>query len=201
MPDDAILTVDDGNHTFLTSELFPVRNVNGFISPTDFNAMGYAVPAAIGAKLANPDKMVASIVGDGAFLMTGLEILTASTQGLGIVYFVFHDGELGQIAQLQKVPLNRKTCTIMGDVRIEGVAKATGAAYFDMANDHQIENVMNLAFDTAKKNNQPVIVDVRIDYSKKTRFTDGVVKANLSRFPMGEKVRFIGRAIKRHLLG
>ena len=59
--DDAIMVVDDGNHTFLAAELFPVAKPRRFVSPTDFNCMGYAVPAAIGAKLANPDRQV---VGD-----------------------------------------------------------------------------------------------------------------------------------------
>src|ERR1039457_2434021 len=89
--DDAITPVDDGNHTFLAAELFEIRRPRTFTSPTDFNCMGYAVPAAIGAKLANPGRPVVSIVGDGAFLMTGLEIVTASTLGLGIAFFVFDD--------------------------------------------------------------------------------------------------------------
>jgi acetolactate synthase-1/2/3 large subunit len=42
---------------------------------------------------------------------------------------------------------------------------------------------------------------VKIDYSRKTEFTNGVVKTNLARFPLGEKIRFIGRAIRRHVLG
>jgi acetolactate synthase-1/2/3 large subunit len=88
LPDDTIMTVDDGNHTFLAAELFEVRGPRTFVSPTDFNSMGYAVPAAIGAKLANPGRRVVSIVGDGAFLMTGLETITATSLGLGIAYFV-----------------------------------------------------------------------------------------------------------------
>jgi len=79
LQDDAIMTVDDGNHTFLAAELFEVRRPRSFVSPTDFNSMGYAVPAAIGAKLANPQRQVVSIVGDGAFLMTGLETSPRST--------------------------------------------------------------------------------------------------------------------------
>ncbi|MFQ5751655.1 MAG: thiamine pyrophosphate-binding protein, partial [bacterium] len=70
LEDDAIIVVDDGNHTFLAAELLPVYHSKHFISPTDFNCMGYCVPAAIGAKLANPKKQVVGIVGDGAFLMT-----------------------------------------------------------------------------------------------------------------------------------
>ncbi|HEX2530649.1 MAG TPA: thiamine pyrophosphate-binding protein, partial [Burkholderiaceae bacterium] len=54
MPDDGILVVDDGNHTFLTAELMPIHAGKSVILPTDFNCLGYAVPAAIGAKLAQP---------------------------------------------------------------------------------------------------------------------------------------------------
>ena len=49
--------------------------------------------------------------------------------------------------------------------------------------------------------NEPVIVDVNIDYSKRTMLTKGVVKTNLSRFAMSEKARFISRALKRHVTG
>ncbi|MBT3983402.1 MAG: thiamine pyrophosphate-binding protein [Bacteriovoracaceae bacterium] len=200
MDDDAYTVVDDGHHTFLTAELLPIHHPKHFISPTDYNAMGYCVPAAIGCKLANPDKQVIGIVGDGAFLMTGMETITATSQNLGIVYFVFHDGELGQISAFQQIPLNRKTCTVLGDIKIEGFAIASGAAYFEMKNDGEIESIISKAFKESEKG-RPVIVDVRIDYSQKTRFTKGAVKSNLSRFPLGEKVRFIGRAVKRHTLG
>ena len=52
---DAIVVADDGNHTFLTAELMPIFEGGSFLSPTDFNCMGYCVPACIGAKLAQPD--------------------------------------------------------------------------------------------------------------------------------------------------
>ena len=60
LPDDAIVSVDDGNHTYLTAELFPVHAPRSLIVPTDFNCMGYAVPAAIGAKFACPGREVAA---------------------------------------------------------------------------------------------------------------------------------------------
>ena len=55
--------------------------------------------------------------------MTGLEILTATTHQAGVAYFVFYDGELSQISQGQEIPYNRKTCTVLGDIRLEGVAR------------------------------------------------------------------------------
>jgi acetolactate synthase I/II/III large subunit len=200
LDDDAIAVVDDGNHTFLAAELFQVKQARGFISPTDFNCMGYCVPAAIGAKIVNPDRQVIGIVGDGAFLMTAMEILTATTEGAGVAYFVFYDGELSQISQGQEIPYNRKTCTILGNVRLEGIAMATGARYVPIEKNADLEAGIREALATTKKG-QPVIVDVRIDYSKRTRFTKGVVGTVLKRFPLGDKVRFIGRALVRKVTG
>ncbi len=196
--DETRFIVDDGKHTYLAAELLPVNRSRHFVSPTDFNCMGFCVPAAIGTKFMNPNSKVIGIVGDGGFLMTGMEALTASTYKKGIIYFVFHDGELGQISQFQKIPLKRKVATIIGNINIKGIADATGAAYFYMTNDAEIEQVMKKAFKEVG-NDIPVIVDVNIDYSKKTMMTKGVIKTNLSRFSLKEKVRFISRAAKRHL--
>ena len=200
LADDAIVTVDDGNHTFLAAELFEVRRPRTFLSPTDFNCMGYAVPAAIGAKLANPGRQVASIVGDGALLMTGMEMVTAATLGLGIAFFVFDDGELSQISQGQEIPYARKTCTVLGTVKMAGIAEAVGARYVALNNDSEVRPAIAGALSAAGRG-EPVLVDVRIDYSKRTRFTQGVVKTVLQRFPMRDRARFIGRALLRKVTG
>ena len=198
--DDAIVAVDDGNHTFLAAELFETRRPRTFISPTDFNCMGYAVPAAIGAKLGNPSRQVVSIAGDGAFLMTGLEIVTAAANQLGIAWFVFEDGELSQISQGQEIPYNRKSCTILGKFQLSGIAEATGASYLAIANNEEIAAGIRKALAAAARN-QPVIIGVRIDYSKRTRFTQGVVKTVLSSFPTRDKLRFACRAVVRKVTG
>ena len=78
--------------------------------------------------------------------------------------------------------------------RNTGVAHATGAAYYVIENNDGIATGIRQALDTAATG-QPVVVDVRIDYSKRTRFTQGVVKTVLKRFPLGDKFRFIGRAL------
>ena len=200
LEDDAVTVVDDGNHTFLAAELFPVTGPRRFVSPTDFNCMGYAVPAAIGAKLARPERQVVAIVGDGAFLMTGLEIVTAATHQAGVAFFVFHDGELSQISQGQEIPYNRKTCTVLGEIKLEGIALATGAAFVSISDDARIEGGIAEALRIAGTG-QPVVVDVRIDYGKRTRFTQGVVSTVLKRFPLGDKFRFVGRAFARKITG
>jgi acetolactate synthase-1/2/3 large subunit len=198
LEDEAMVVVDDGNHTFLAAELMPIHRQRGFISPTDFNCMGYCVPATVGAKLAQPDRQVVGIVGDGAFRMTGLELATATAQGLGIVVFVFNDGELAQIAQAQEIPYNRKTCTVLGPLDVAGVAQATGAGFVRIKDDADIERGLEQAFALAAAR-RPVLVDVLVDYSKRTRFTEGIVKTNLERFDLGTKARLVGRALWRRL--
>ena len=198
LADDATVVLDDGNHTFLAAELLPIHHPRGLISPTDFNCMGYCVPATVGAKLARPEAQVVGIVGDGAFRMSGLELATAAALRLGVIVFVFDDGELAQIAQAQEIPYNRKTCTVLGPLEIAGVAQATGAAFVHMASDTDIERGLEEAFATAGTG-RPVLVDVAVDYSKHTRFTEGIVKTNLERFDFGTKARLVGRALWRRV--
>lgn len=200
LADDALVVADDGNHTFLLAELLPIHGPRGFISPSDFNAMGYCVPAVIGAKLANPQRQVVGVVGDGALRMTGLELVTASSLQLGVPLFVFNDGELSQIAQAQAIPYNRKTCTVLKPLNLAALAEATGAAFLSIESNAECAAGIAQAMQLAEAG-QPVLVDVRIDYSKRTRFTEGVVKATLKRFTPRDKVRVIGRALWRRVTG
>jgi len=200
LDDDVILIADDGNHTFLTAELMPIHDGGAFFSPTDFNCMGYCVPACIGAKFAKPERQVVGIVGDGAFLMTGLESVTAAANELGVVWIVFNDGELAQIAQAQEVPYQRRTCTTIGSLDYEAFAKATGCAYVPIQSNEDIVDGVASALQSAT-DNKPVIVDVRIDYSRKTRFTAGALKTNLARFDTRTKIRMVGRALYRKVFG
>jgi len=199
LDDDSVVVVDDGNHTFLTAELMPIHKPRGMISPTDFNCMGYAVPAAIGAKFSFPQKQVVSVVGDGAFLMTAMELATANANGLATINFIFNDGELSQIAQAQTRPYNRTTCADVAGVKFEALASATGCEYLRIENNRELASTIGQAFELAESN-KPVMVDVNIDYSKPTSFTQGVVKTNIQRLPFDTKVRMIGRAVYRKVV-
>jgi acetolactate synthase-1/2/3 large subunit len=200
MPDDSIAVVDDGNHTYLTAELYPVRHPKALIVPTDFNSMGYAVPAAIGAKLANPEREVFAIVGDGAFTMTCMEIVSATRLGLGLVFYVFHDGELSQIAQAQEIPFNRKPCTALGAIDFSGVAIATGAEYIRVPSNDEVTAAIARARGLAD-GGRTVIVDLVMDYSKRTAFTQGAVKTNFKRLPLAQRLRMVTRAVRRKITG
>lgn len=198
----AITVLDDGHHTFLAAELWPVKAGSDLISPTDFNAMGYAVPAAIGSKLGNPNRFVQAIVGDGCFRMSCMELITAASNKLGIVIYVFTDGELRQISVAQSVPYNKKVCTVLPSVNLAGVAAATGCEYLKIdptQKARHMEQVMEQAAEYAR-HGRPVIVEVPTDSSRKTSFTKSILATNFFRFSSSEKVRFARRFLRRHLL-
>ena len=194
---DAVIACDDGNHTFLAAELLTIPADGLFISPTDFNCMGYCVPATVAAKLVNPEKQVIGIVGDGAFLMSAMELLNASARKLGIVVLVFNDGELSQIAQAQEIPYNRKTCTIVPSPDYEALAKAVGCAFVRISDNSEVATGITSAFEQGRQG--PVLVDVRIDYSKRTQFTEGTLKTTLKRFDLPSKARIVSRALWRRI--
>jgi len=196
--DDAFVIADDGNHTFLTAELMPCYLPKHFFSPTDFNCMGYATPAVIGAKLANPENQVVGIIGDGAFLMTQTELFTASALNVGAIFTIFSDGELAQISQAQNVPYNKKTCTVLPNLRLKALVEASGCQYIRLENNSEIEEKIKLAISLSEQNT-PVVLDVNIDYSKKTRFTKGIIATNLKRMKLPTKVRMISRALWRRV--
>lgn len=198
--DDAIIIADDGNHTFLTAELMPIHGGGTYLSPTDFNCMGYCVPATIAVKMALPARQVVGIAGDGAFLMTGLESVTAASNNIGAIWFVFNDGELAQIAQAQEMPYQRTACTDIGKLDYAAFAAATGAEYVAIESDADLRDGISRAI-AVSGDNRPVLVNVHIDYSKKTQFTIGTVKTNLKRFDTRNKLRIVGRALKRKVFG
>lgn len=113
---------------------------------------------------------------------------------------MFSDGELSQIAQAQALPYNRKPCSVLGCLKVKGLADATGAQYVPIQGNADIEAGLREALACAA-GGRPVFVDVRIDYSKATRFTRGVVKANVARFALRDKVRIISRALLRKVTG
>ena len=194
----AIYTADSGNGTFLAMEHLRLDEPGRFLAPVDFSCMGYSVPAAVGAALANPGRDVVALAGDGAFLMTGLETMTAAHYGAAPVVCVLRDGELAQIAQFQRTTFNRDTCSVLPPYSVEHLAAATGAAYLRVATDAEIDRVTRAAFDHARRG-EVVVVEVAIDYSRKTFFTRGVVSTNLWRLPFGERLRVLARTASRHI--
>jgi len=194
----AIYVTDSGNGTFLAMEHLRLDRTNHFIGPIDFSCMGYCVPAAIGAKVANPDRDVVGLAGDGALLMTGLEMMTAAHHAIAPLILVLRDGELGQIAQFQRMSLARDPLTTLPGYAVQELAKTVGAGFVTIENDAQIDAGLARAFELTRAG-QPVMIDCAIDYSRKTYFTKGAVATNFWRLPFGERLRKIARFAGRKI--
>src|SRR5581483_5891232 len=193
-----IFTADSGNGTFIAVEALRLDKPGKLLAPVDYSCMGYAVPAAIGAKLAVPDAPVMALAGDGAFLMTGLELLTAATHHTPVAVFLLHDRELAQIAQFQSVAFGRKANSVLPDFDIESISRGVGVECFALNTDDEIRAAIDRVAEVTS-DGHPIVVDVRIDYSRRTFFTRGVVKTNLSRLPWKDRIRFVVRAVGRKI--
>jgi acetolactate synthase-1/2/3 large subunit len=193
---DAIYTTDSGNGTFLAVECLRLQRSRSFLAPVDYSCMGYAVPAALGAVLACPQRPVISLAGDGAFLMTGLELLTACQLHLPVMVLVLRDRELAQIAQFQQVALGRKSCSELPDYDVADICRGVGVEYLSLPRNADVEATLGKALAVTRSGN-PVVVEVAIDYSEKTYFTRGVVRTNFGRLPWPERIRYVLRALER----
>ncbi len=197
---DALYTADSGNGTFLAMEILRLDGPRSFLAPVDYSCMGYALPAALGAALACPDRPAVALAGDGAFLMTGLELLTATHLRLPVTILVLRDRELAQIAQFQQTALARKTASRLPDYDLGALCQGVGAEHLRLETDRGVREGLERAR-SVHAGGQPVVVEVEIDYSQATYFTRGVVRTTLGRLPWRERLRFVGRALTRRLLG
>lgn len=184
---DAIIITSHGTHRALAAELLPINDQRMFISPTSFNAVGYCVPAVNAIKLANPDRQVVGIVGDGAMVINGMEALTAVREKLGTVYCLFNNSESNSAKNLSHINWG-------------SFADALECGYFPITNNKGIDTIVRRALETAAQG-QPVILDISIDYSRKSYYTEQQEKAQLAQLPGRDKLGIVKRAIVRKIMG
>jgi acetolactate synthase I/II/III large subunit len=128
LPRNAILVTDSGRHQQLVRRYCDILSPGGLLAPSDLQAMGFGLPAAIAAKLAAPERPVVAVIGDGGFLMSGLELATAVREKAAITLVVLSDGAYGQIRDLQLREYGRAHGVDIGAVPVEEIARALGCA-------------------------------------------------------------------------
>jgi acetolactate synthase-1/2/3 large subunit len=101
LPRDAVVVADITRLGYILLSRFPVYTPRTLLHPAGYVAMGYGIPAALGAKAALPGRTVVAVVGDGCFQMCGLELATAVQERLPIVVVVVNDGSLTLIKAIQ----------------------------------------------------------------------------------------------------
>ncbi len=157
LPPDTVFTTDAGNFATWPTRFMHVREGQDFLGPTN-GAMGYGVPAAIGAKIVQPERCVVCFVGDGGFLMTGQELATAFHHSAAPIILVFNNQMYGTIRMhLEK--------TYPGRVSGTALTNPDFAKYIESFGGHGevVERTEELvpAFQRARASGKPAIIEVR----------------------------------------
>jgi acetolactate synthase-1/2/3 large subunit len=97
LPEDAIVTCDAGENRIMMTHFYQTKREEGFLQAAGSGPMGFAIPAALGAKLVNPDRPVVAVCGDGGFAMTMNGLMTAVEHDIPIVVVVFNNKALGWV--------------------------------------------------------------------------------------------------------
>ncbi|GHD15346.1 thiamine pyrophosphate-dependent enzyme [Nocardiopsis kunsanensis] len=159
LPEETLLTNDAGNFAAFLHRGWWYRHPGTQLAPTS-GAMGYAVPAAVAAKLARPERTVVAVAGDGGTTMTGQELETAVRVGAPITVVVFQNGLYGTIAMHQARELGRISGTrISGPLDLAGFARSLGARGATVDSSEGLDK----ALAEAVAAELPTLVDVRTD--------------------------------------
>jgi len=126
---EAILVTDVGQQQMIASRYFQFKNSRSNVTSGGLGTMGYALPAAMGAKLGKPDRVVFAMAGDGGFQMTIQELGTISQYNLDIKIIVLNNNFLGMVRQWQQLFFEKRySFTEMKNPDFVGIAKAYGIA-------------------------------------------------------------------------
>ena len=155
-----ILISDVGTHKLWIARTFPAYEPNTVLISNGYAAMGIALPAAIAAKLVNPERRVVAVSGDGGFLMNCQELETACRLGLPIVNVIFRDGGYNLIQWKQQTHLGRESGVKFGNPDFVALAAAFGAKGYRVESARALGPILAEAL----AHSGPAIVDVPVDY-------------------------------------
>jgi acetolactate synthase I/II/III large subunit len=159
LPERAILTNGAGNYSGWVQRFYQYTGFRTQLAPTN-GAMGYGVPAAIAAKLVDPDRVVLSFSGDGCFLMNGQELATAVQYQAAVVFIVINNGMYGTIRMHQEREYPARVyATALRNPDFVALARAYGLHAEIVASTQAFEP----AFDRAMASGGPALLELRID--------------------------------------
>jgi len=152
MPEDAIVTTDVGQHQIWTAKYYTFRQPRTFISSGGLGAMGYGIPAALGAQVAMPERLVVTVTGDGSFQMGMPELGTIAELGLPIKIVLFNNQTLGMVRQLQYDYCGGRYAGVYFKKTIDfmHLAKAYGAESYRIEDEKEAAAIFKEAFSNKK---------------------------------------------------
>lgn len=152
----ALLTNDAGNFAGWMHAFYPFKKKHTYVGPTS-GAMGYGMPAALGAKLAFPEKTVVALSGDGGFMMTVQELETAVRNRIPVICLVFNNEMYGTIRMHQEKQYpHRVIGTDLGEVTFSDLAKSVGANGYRVHDMDEFEE----SFETAVTDDHPAVIEI-----------------------------------------
>ena len=163
--DDTIICTEVGQHQMWAAQFYKYTHPRTLITSGGLGTMGYGLGASIGAKVAEPDKTVVNIAGDGCFRMNMNEIATATRYDIPIIQVVINNHVLGMVRQWQNLFYGKRySQTILRDkVDFVKLAEAMGARAKKVTTKEEFD----AAFDEALKSNTTFVIDCEIDSDEK----------------------------------
>ena len=159
LPRETIATCDAGASRLLVVQKWQAYGPREFLTSNGLGSMGYAVPGAMGARLAHPKRPIVAFAGDGGFLMAVAELQTAQRENLPIIVLVFDDQEIGLIRVKQEIKGLPRHGIKLGGVDWEKLGPAFGAD----ATVVEREPALADALSAAVKSGRTTLIAARID--------------------------------------
>lgn len=158
---EAVVTTDVGQHQMWAAQFYTFKNPDNWVTSGGLGTMGFGFPAAIGAQIAKPDKMVISIVGDGGFQMTLQELSILKTQNLPVKVVILNNEALGMVRQWQETFYEERYSHSLFSENPDFVKLAESYGIKGM----RVEDEKNVpdALEEAFSHDGPVVIDCRIE--------------------------------------
>ncbi|MGE0199570.1 MAG: biosynthetic-type acetolactate synthase large subunit [Candidatus Melainabacteria bacterium] len=158
MPEDGIVATEVGQHQMWAAQRYNLNRPRSFITSGGLGTMGFGFPAAIGAQVACPDKLVVDIAGDGSFQMTLQELACAVDYNLPVKVAIINNNYLGMIRQWQGRFFRHESEARMSNPDYVKLAEAYGAKGFVVNHPDEVDSTLQAAF----AHPGPVLIDFRV---------------------------------------
>jgi acetolactate synthase I/II/III large subunit len=158
-PRQTLVTTDVGSHKLLVGQGWRAYEPRSVLMTNGLSSMGFGVPAAIAAKVAEPARPVVAMVGDGGFAMTATEVRLAAALSLPVVFVVFVDGSLNRIELTQRSRGIPSTATRIEDVDLVKLAESMDCEGVRAADAAELEKSLQ----DLQSLSRPLVVEARID--------------------------------------
>jgi acetolactate synthase-1/2/3 large subunit len=163
-PIGTVMTTDVGSHKIMAGQAWTTYAPRETLITNGLSAMGFGLPAAIGAAISRPDDPVVCLTGDGGFAMTATELSVAARLGLGLVVVVFSDGSLNRIELHQSALGYPLTATAVDRIDIPALAESLGCDGVRAESVSGLEKALASAFVSGRV--RPLVIEARIDTSE-----------------------------------